>query len=230
MAKFFDTIDQNLTIRVMHTSMIPSADINGEIVQYMGRYEPIGSIDIFMPAAHQSKLDLIKDDEGSKNFMLRGLLGRHRNRLIRSLIGRWPIGKFPPKKREPKKIEVTRLEIERREYLKFRMRTLYQKKGQSLKRMSIRIEEDVWLELKTLSLATRCSMSMILVLMVCWEYKRRTKFWKRKWDPVPGGYVGTSTTNSVTYEYDEYTKNLRLAFKFSAARPLTLPHWYTIRD
>lgn len=211
----------------MHTSMLPSADINGELIQYMGRYEPMGSIDILMPAIHQQKLDLLKNDEGSKNFMLRSLIGRHRNRLIRSLIGRWPIGKLPPKKRNRAMLEITRREIERREYLKYWMRTQYQKKGQNLRRYSIRVEEDVWLELKLLSMATRCSMSMIVVLMVCWEYKRRTKFWKRKWDPVPGGYVGTSTIHSVAYTYNEYTKKLHLIMNFSPAQPLTLPSWYT---
>lgn len=211
----------------MHVSLLPSADINGELIQYMGRYEPIGSIDILIPKIHQHKLNLLKTDEGSMNFMLRSLIGRYRNRIIRNIIGRWPIGKLPPRKREPAQIEITRREVERREYLKYGVRTQYQKKGQNLRRLSIRIEEDVWLELKFLSMATRCSMSLILVKMVCWEYARRIKFVKRKWDPVPGGYVGTSTISSVAYSYDEYAKKFNLNFKFSVARPLTLPKWYT---
>ncbi|MBW7857850.1 MAG: DUF1564 family protein [Leptonema sp. (in: Bacteria)] len=211
----------------MHTSLLPSADINGELIQYMGRYEPMGSIDILIPAIHQTKWDFLKSDEISKNFLLRSLIGRYRNRVIRSLVGRWPIGKLPAKKREAVKLEITRREIERREYLKYWMRTQYQKKGQNLRRYSMRVEEDVWLELKLLSLATRCSMSMILVFMVCWEYKRRKKFWKRKWDPAPDGYVGTSTVHSVMYTYNEYTKKMHLTMNFSPARPLTLPPWYT---
>lgn len=90
----------------------------------------------------------------------------------------------------------------------------------------MRVEEEVWLELKILSLTARCSMSLILVLMVQWEYARRYKFGLRGWVVCVEGYVGTPTKSRVRLSFNEKTRIYKIFAYFSKSTPLTLPHWY----
>jgi len=176
-----------------------------ELQYYADRWEPAGSLDVLLPAMHLHKLTLLRQDEGAMNFLVRTWIGRYRNRLLRASCEPTPRGQNRPSGA---------------------LRSRYQKQGLNLHRFSMRVEEEVWLELKILSLTARCSMSLILVLMIQWEYARRYKFGLRGWNVCVEGYVGTPTRSRVRLSFNETTRNGELFAYFSKSTPLTLPHWY----
>lgn len=189
----------------MHYAQIPSTSMSVQLHYPALRWSPAGSLDILLPAMHLHKLTLLREDPMCMNSLVRTWIGRYRNRLLRAAC---ETPECPP-------------------YHSYGvLRSRYQKQGLNLHRISIRVEEEVWLELKILSLTARCSMSLILVLMVQWEYARRYKFGLRGWDVCVEGYVGTPTKSRVRLSFNEKTRIYKIFAYFSKATPLTLPHWY----
>ena len=143
------------------------------------------------------------------NYFFGSLLGLYRNRILRFATSR-PAGTPKGTPVRPDKIG----------------RVRYQKVGQNLRRISLRLEESTWVELRMLSLASGWSMSRILVYLVVWEYQRRLKFAKRGWTFPDYQVVGTPTANTIHIHYEEAIRELFVVAHFSASEPLIDPPWY----
>jgi hypothetical protein len=189
----------------MHCSKIPSSGLTVQLNTRIRHRLPTGSVDVMLPAMHLHKLALLKKDSLSMNSQVRTWLGRYRNRLLRAANANSSSDEY------------------RSDGV---LRCRYQKQGLKLHRVSMRVESEVWLELKILSLTARCSMSLILVLMIQWEYTRRYKFALRGWVISIEGCVGTPTKSQVCLSFNEKTRIYRLSAYFSKSTPLQLPHWY----
>lgn len=194
----------------MHASALPHPPFATDRIFPLERWEPAGTVDMLLPAMHLQKLNTLREDEGSMNHLFRLLLGRYRNRILRAGI---PGGRAGHAKA-----------TSQLQYTRIRMR--YQYPGLNLKRISMRFEEEVWVELRLLSLATRLSMSRLLVLLVVWEYTRRYKFALRRWSPPLYGTVGTPTSSHLTMTYTEESRLYRIKTFFSESTPLIPPRWY----
>jgi hypothetical protein len=212
----------------MHSSLLPQPSFEQDEPTHIFKWETAGQLDIMLPKMHLPKMDLLREDEGSMNYLFRILTGRYRNRILREGCRR-----RARYRREPEQLPLfpdlpnTRPALpdwDPTQDMPIRMR--YQPAGMNLIRISFRVEEDVWLELRLLSLATRCSMSRLMVLMIVWEYARRYKFALRGWCPHVHGYVGTPTSYRLTLHYDESTRIYRITGSFSASTPRTMPRWY----
>ena len=191
----------------MYYSLLPAKAVVFDHPYFLYRSEPAGSIDVLLPAIHHSKLKFLRDFEPIANHFVRNLLSRHRNRLLRAAY------------------DYPEIELSLPESLRIR----YQPQGLKLRRVSLRIEQEVRTELKILSTATRCSMSLILVLMIQWEYVRHLKFLLRGWDPSAERSVGTPTSSSVTMSYAEDRRIYTLQANFSRSDPVERIEWHTGR-
>lgn len=186
----------------MHISILPQIGVNERKQWQIYRWEPAGKIDFFLPCYAQDQFQLLRRDPGSLNFLFRVLIARYRNRILRQYYHHSPGGEEC-------------------------LRTRYQFAGLGLQRVSFPVEEEVWIELRLLSLAVRRSMSLILVQLVQYEYCRRWKFGLRKWEPNTAGRIGTPTLHSMTISYSERLRRFRMRAFFSGSQPAMLPMWYT---
>lgn len=182
----------------MHVSLLPQPSINRRKQRDVFHLQPAGKVDFFLPAYFNEQFNLLRKDPGSLNLLFKLLLGRYRNRILRQFYRNMNSSND-------------------------RIRTRYQFSGLNLRRVSFPAEEEVWIELRLLSLAVCCSMSLILVQLVQYEYCRRWKFGIRKWDPHIVGQVGTKTLHSLTISYSERLQKLRLRVYFSCSQPGVFP-------
>jgi hypothetical protein len=186
----------------MHISLLPQPPISRSKQRDVFRLQAAGKVDFFLPSFANDQFNLLRNDPGSLNLFFRLLLGRYRNRILRQFYRNLSSSDD-------------------------RIRTRYQFSGLALRRVSFPVEEEVWVELRLLSLAVRCSMSLILVQLVQYEYCRRWKFGLRKWDPHIAGQVGTATFHSLTISYSEGLQRLGLRVFFSGSQPDVFPPWYS---
>lgn len=182
--------------------MLPQTPINMRIQRNVFQRQAAGKVDILLPSFANWQFESLRNDAANLNQLFKLLLGRYRNRILRQFYrnGRTDESKI---------------------------RTRYQLRGLDLQRISFPVEEETWIELRLLSLAVRCSMSLILVQLIQYEYCRRWKFGLRKWNPHISGQVGTPTLHSLTISYSEAHRKFRLRAYFSGSRPYVLPRWYS---
>lgn len=175
----------------MHTSHLSLPEVRQVQELPAPVCEPAGVIDILLPGARLLELQATLGYRRSLCWLIRSALGRYRNRLLR-------------------KSRITDRHL----------RTRYQPPGLNLVRVSFRVEADLWVDLRMLSLAMRVSMSQIMVWLIHWEYRR----WKLcqimgktyvSWDRV-----GTPTENCLTLLYTESSSALHLLARFGASSPI----------
>jgi hypothetical protein len=193
----------------MHASLLPQLCFSQDEPTLIPRLQSAGKVDMLIPGFLYSAFEFLKTDPGSLNYLFRLMTARYRNRILRQGC------KVKPRSGKASPDDSALL------------RTRYQLSGLGLRRVSFPVEEELWVELRLLSLATRCSMSLLMVQMVLWEYARRTKFARRNWDPVICGQVGTPTLHRLTLCYNNQTRLFRITGYFSESWPARYPPWFT---
>lgn len=174
----------------MHTSHLPVSEFRRRLELSASPEDFVGQLDVLMPGARLDEFRTLMQYQVSPGWLMRSLLGRYRNRILRDC------GMDGP-----------------------RLRTRYQPSGLGLVRISFRVEADLWVELRMLSLSARVSMSQIMVWLVHLEYRRWKLCQLRGRAYICWNRVGTPTKDRLTLVHDEGQGVLWLAAHFAASRP-----------